>query len=99
MNSAPAQPSLWTERFETLRRHFVENRQLLAADPLGLTLLLRNGMAGWMRTWQSCAQTAPKALAPCTQLWSPPISSFWQQELTQLIAKMTAQHLSLIPRL
>jgi hypothetical protein len=93
MNLPSAQPNLWTERYETLRRHFVENRPLLAADPLGLTLMFRKGMAGWMRTWRAGAQTAHQALTPNLESWCPPTSTVWQQELTQLIAHMTTPHL------
>ena len=93
MNRSPATPHLWTERYETLRRHFVENRQLLEADPLGLTLLLQRGIAGWMRTCQSGALSATQATTPSPQSWCPPIGPVWQQELTRLIAQMTAHHL------
>ena len=99
MNLAPTQPNLWTERYETLRRHFIENRQFLASDPLGLTLLLRNGLAAWMRTWRSCTEAALKTGAPAPDWQCPPISTAWQQELTLLIAQMTAPHLQTIPRL
>jgi hypothetical protein len=99
MNSAPTPLNLWTERYETLRRHFVDNRQCLASDPLGLTLLLGNGMAGWMRAWRSCAEAAPKADAPTPDSWCSPISTGWQQELTLLVAHMTVQHLSTTAKL
>src|SRR2546425_869996 len=99
MNRSDATPCLWTERYETLRRHFLENRHLLEADPLGLTLLLQRGMACWMCTWQSCAATAAEASTPSMQSWYRPITTTWQQELTRLIADMTAQHLQPTPRL
>lgn len=99
MSLALHQPNLWTERYESLRRHFVENRQLLGCDPLGLTLLLRKGMAGWMRAWQSCIEAVPKAGVFTPDSWGPPISTAWQQELTLLVAHMTAQHLHCTSRL
>ena len=93
MNASPIPPNLWKERYETLRRHYVENRQVLAADPFGLVLLLRQGMVGWMRTWRAGTETALKALTPCPEPWYPPISPVGPQELTRLIADMTASHL------
>ena len=93
MNLAPTPLNLWTERYETLRRHFVENRQLLLSDPLGLTLLLWKGVAGWMRTWPDGAESPPKAVTPSPESGGPPISNLGQHELTLLIAHMTARHL------
>ena len=99
MNLAPAQPNLWKERYETLRRHFVENRRLLGSDPLGLALLLRSGIAGWVRAWRSCTEAAPQTGAPTPDSTCPPISTASQQELTLLIAHMTARHVQASPRL
>ena len=93
MNLPPTPVKLWSERYETLRRHFLDNRPLLAADPLGLRLLLHNGMANWIRTWQSGEAPEPKPSAPSPESGSLPIAPVWQQELTRLIAHMTAQHL------
>lgn len=95
MNSPPAQLKSSTERYETLRRHFMENRRLLAGDPPGLTLLLRKGTAAWIYTWRSSTESAAKALAPSDSKPPAPASSVWQQELTRLIAHMTAPHLHL----
>ena len=64
MNLPAIQPKVWKQRYETLRQHFLEQRQILETDPLGLTLLLRNGLATWMHTWQSSTETAPKIPAP-----------------------------------
>jgi hypothetical protein len=93
MNTPSTPLNLWRERYETLRRHFVENRQVLAADPFGLVLLLRQGMAGWMRTWRACTEPTLKALTACPESWRPPITTVGPQELTQLLADMTAPHL------
>lgn len=38
MNLPPTSPHLWTERYESLRRHFLQQRQLLQSEPLGLTV-------------------------------------------------------------
>lgn len=89
----PVASKLCAERYETLRRHFIENRRLLEADPCGLTLLFQSGLAGWMHTWHSCIQASPKpadrAPSPGNALPGP----VCQQELTRLIAQMTTQHL------
>jgi len=41
-------PSLWTERYESLRRHALQAHQILESDPLGLALLAQGGVAHWM---------------------------------------------------
>ena len=98
MNLPATASHLWTERYETLRRHFIENRQLLGADPIGLTRLLRSGVADWMRSW-SGAEASPKPSSPASQSWDLPVVPGWQQELTRLIAHMTTQHLQPTPTL
>jgi hypothetical protein len=94
MNLPRTPATLWTERYETIRRHFVANRALLSVEPLGLALLRDNGLAEWMHRWHLDPATTPKPLAP--SLPEPPalpIIPCCQQELTQLVAHMTAQHL------
>jgi len=93
MNVAPSPSTLWKERYETLRRHFLENRPLLGAEPLGLSLLLHNGMAGWMCAWQRAAAAKPQPTTSCSEPWDPPALPGSQEQLTRLIAHMTAQHL------
>ncbi len=93
MNAPPAPLSLWRERYETLRCHVVENRQLLTADPFGVVLLLRQGLAGWMRAWRTCAEATPQSSTPCPGPWIPSTFSVGSEELTRLIADMTVPHL------
>ncbi len=91
MNLSPhSSPNLWTERYETLRRHFLEDRQLLACDPLGLTLLLRSGAADWMSRW--ITETLSKPAVAAAQPWRPS-ASLWPEQLTILLAHITLQHL------
>src|SRR6266496_29140 len=81
-------------KYETLRGHVLDNRQGLGADPLGLVLLLRQGVAGWMRSWSgavSSASASPPPLA-ASSLPCSPIPE-WQQQLTELLAQMTSAHL------
>ncbi len=93
MNAPPTPPNLWRERYETLRRHFVENRQVLAADPFGVLLLLRQGLAGWMRAWRACTRATPQTLTPGPESWSALACTVGPRELTGLIADMTMPHL------
>lgn len=93
MNLPPSPSKLWAERYESLRRHFVDDRKLLGAEPLDLTLLLHQGLAGWMRAWQSGAAVEPHPATSSCIPWKPPAGPVWQQELTQLIAQMTVQQL------
>jgi hypothetical protein len=98
MKGAAPQPHEWTQRYETLRQHFLEQRQMLETDPLGLTLLLRNGLATWMQSWQCFMERAPEMPAPVCPVLRPPTDG-WQHELTRLLAQITEQHLELAPSL
>jgi hypothetical protein len=80
---------VWTERYETLRRYVLEGRQRLESQPLGLALWVAKGMAGWMRQWTQCLETASAAMPslPLVQ------AGGWQPHLTRLLAQITLQHL------
>ena len=85
-------PALWRQRYEALRLHALQARQVLGADPLGLVVLVTRGVAGWMQGWRDPAgppspPSAPPLPARCPT--TPP----WQRELTEVLAHMTAQHL------
>ena len=88
----PALPGMpWTEHYETLRRHVLEGSGYLGAEPLGMGLVYRRGLAGWMKAWRQATE------APITMSSVPPrcpITPGWQHELTVLLAQMTARHLS-----
>lgn len=96
MNQAPPNRSAstttaaWKQRYEVLRQLAVAGSQILEADPLGLVLLLRQGVAGWMRSWSRLAQTPPAQRMP-TPVILP--RSQWQQQLTGLLAEMSLAHL------
>ena len=90
-----ASPATWRQRYENLRSHVLEGRRSLGADPLGLVLLCRQGVAGWMRGWHEVTVPRPSfSLVPSELLF--PVTPPWQQELTVLLAQMTAQHLPVI---
>jgi hypothetical protein len=98
MNMPQPNPSLWRERYESLRRHFLEDRQLLGADPLGLVLLLRRGLAGWIRLWTATPTNSERPASPAQLFESPPATrAQWQHQLTVVLAQMAARHLSPAP--
>lgn len=90
MSTVHAAAAVWVERYETLRR-YVLSGPALPAEPLSLVLWLAHGMAGWMRHWKKeiecVSQVAPLPPPRC------PETSAWQEQLTNLLAQMTAQHL------
>ena len=89
--SRPASATVWKQRYEALRQLAVGGRQILESDPLGLVVLLRQGIAGWMRSWSELAHTAPPQSAP-VQLGALAASG-WQHQLTQVLAEMSLAHL------
>jgi hypothetical protein len=88
--NAPAL-AIATEQYEALRRHIVEGPARLGVDPLGAILVVKAGVAGWMRQW---TRTSRATLTPATLPASLPSSEpIWQHELTMLLAGITACHL------
>lgn len=86
------EPSTWTQRYEAVRDHLLNGRQILSAAPLGLVLLLKHGVAGWMRRWlESLGQAPPVHPTPAAPLC--PSTPVWQQQLTSLLAQMTVTQL------
>ena len=93
MKTGSTSPAIWTERYEALRQHALNNRQSLTADPLGLVLLLRQGVALWMRCWRDGSSSGPASPGACAAsplAWLPDC----QRQLTELLAQMTSAHLS-----
>ena len=87
-----AAAAVWAERYETLRR-YVLSGPALSSEPLSLVLWLAHGMAGWMRHWKKeieCVSQVAPLPPPPTRC---PATSAWQEQLTGLLAQMTAQHL------
>lgn len=90
---SPVAAANWKQRYEILRQLAVEGSQILGVDPLGLVLLLRHGVAGWMRSWPGPTER----LAEAPTVSQPPLVTVapqWQQQLTQLLAQMSLAHLS-----
>lgn len=84
--------AVWKQRYEALRERVVQGAHILEADPLSLVLLLRQGVAGWMRSWPDLAQTPRTPPAPPAPVPLLP-TSVWQQQLTELLAEMSFAHL------
>jgi hypothetical protein len=86
----------WTRRYERLREQVLAGDSLIATDCQGLALLIRQGMAAWMRAWRdplSCGRVAE--LEAESRPIIPPDS--WQQEATRLLVNMALSHLRAIP--
>lgn len=94
MKTTSATPALWTERYEALRQYILDNRRSLGADPLGLVLLLRQGVAAWMHSWRELGVPILTAVAAPV---ASPSTPDWQRQLTALLAQMTSAHLSVAP--
>ena len=91
MNRTPTPPGCWKERYESLRRHFLEPSHRFDAMPLGLALLMREGVAPWMRRWTDSPPTPISfSRAPSMSLLPP---SAMQTQLSSLLAQMTTAHL------
>ena len=93
MKQPPAvSPALWRQRYEALRQHVVERRQILSSEPLGLVVLFTRGLAGWMQSWWEAPAEPPRASVPAPSFGCPAVPP-WQEQLTSLLAHMAAQHL------
>jgi hypothetical protein len=86
-----ADDPVWTERYEALRQHVLGQAGRLQSAPLGLLLLIREGLAAWMRRWNQPPPVSTSAKSPSPML---PLAtaSGWQRELTFLLAQMTTVH-------
>lgn len=81
----------WTEQYEALRRQVLAGREPSRIEPLGVGLVCRRGLAGWMDAWRRATQS------PVTVRPEPPrcpVTPDWHHELTVVLAQMTAPHLS-----
>jgi hypothetical protein len=86
----------WSERYEALRRHVLNDGHVFESQPLGLVLWLAQGMAGWMREWTKAVQAAPlPAVVPRPLPFVA--TALGQQQLTLLLAQITVQRLYPIP--
>jgi hypothetical protein len=85
-------PVTWRQHYEALRQHILAQPPLLSAEPLGLVVLVAQGLAGWMHRWRETpAEPLTSSVSPI--LPRCPIASPGQQQLTRLLAQMTTPHL------
>jgi hypothetical protein len=86
---SPSCPSALIEQYEVLRSNTVKP-SLLGVATLGAILVVKTGLAGWMREW---ARTAAASSTPRSPLPRVPEESVWRSELTVLLAQITVRHL------
>jgi len=84
----------WTRRYEQLREQVLADNNTIATDRRGLAVLIREGMAAWMRAWHEPLCCSVAAAAPEPEALSTSLAESWQQEATRLLVNMTLSHLS-----
>ena len=84
----------WTRRYEQLREQVLAADNFIATDRRGLTVLIREGMAAWMRAWHEPRCCSVAGAAPEAAALSMSLGESWQQEATRLLVNMTLSHLS-----
>jgi hypothetical protein len=82
----------WTRRYEQLREQVLAGDNCIATDRRGLTVLIRQGMAAWMRAWHE-PLCCPVAAAPKAEAVPMRLRESWQQEATRLLVNMALSHL------
>jgi hypothetical protein len=82
----------WTRRYEQLREQVLAGDNCIARDRRGLTVLIRQGMAAWMRAWHE-PLCCPVAAAPEAEAVPMRLRESWQQEATRLLVNMALSHL------
>jgi len=99
MNSQ--EKELWRNRYEQLREQVLEPGATLTQDRWGLSLLIRKGMAVWMRVWQNPAGSVEQtsSLNPVPMSGAP---MAWHQQAKLLLANMAlsqypSSHQSITP--
>jgi hypothetical protein len=80
---------LWQTRYEQLRHQALAPTATLTQDRWGLSLLLRKGIASWMRAWQDPSTGVEQTAASTDPVGVPAV---WQQQATLLLANMTLSH-------
>jgi hypothetical protein len=87
------------EHYEALRQNAVTREPIFPADPLGAILVVKNGVAGWMRRWDQVCGTAspdtPSSLPPPTLCRHVTVGMYvrFSQSLSWLVAcSLPARH-------
>ena len=93
MNVKDANPGVWSQRYEVLRQHALSADMLAGARPLGLIVVVRHGLAEWMRRWRESLDPAPDISPPRIDRSAWPPTPDWQSQLTLVLAQMAVPHL------
>jgi len=93
MNPKIANSRLWSERYEVLRQHALNAGVLPGARPFGLILVIRHGLAEWMRRWRESLDPAPEFSAPAIEGRNRLPAPDWQSQLIVVMAQMAIPHL------
>jgi hypothetical protein len=90
MNLLASTAQDWTERYEALRREALAAQPLLEKSPWAMILLIRHGVAAWMRRWNLAEPDPARPSAKTGVLES---EEGWQNQVAVLLAQMTMPHL------
>jgi hypothetical protein len=90
---SPSCPMALVEQYEALRPNTVAS-SLPGVAAMGAILVVKTGVAGWVREW---SRIAAGSLTPPSPLPRIPAESGWRSELTLLLAQITVRHLRLVP--
>jgi hypothetical protein len=91
--SSEQKAQCWTRRYEQLREQVLATDNSIATDRRGLAVLIREGMAAWMRAWHEPLCCSAATAASEAEALSMSLGESWQQEATRLLVNMTLSHL------
>jgi hypothetical protein len=83
----------WTHRYEQLREQVLAGESLIGTDCCGLTLLIRQGMAAWMRARHDPLCCPAAAALEVEEALPMSLRESRQQEITRLLVNMALSHL------
>ena len=84
----------WTHRYEQLREQVLAGESLIGKDRgTGLTLLIRQGMAAWMRARHDPLCCPAAAALEVEEALPMSLRESRQQEITRLLVNMALSHL------
>lgn len=93
MNSKDANSAIWSQRYEVLREHALNADVLADARPLGRIVVVRHGLAEWMRRWRESLDPAQASSSPGIDRPASLPTPDWQSQLTVVLAQMAVAHL------
>jgi hypothetical protein len=81
-------PEEWAVRYEQVRRQFLETRTITLG--WGLALLMRRGMAAWIRAWAAIPSRSAERLRPVAGDDSPSLPATLPSDLYRQVAAILA---------